>query len=55
MCTESFIVYVITKEVYADIGKDVEAGFDISNYELERVLPRRKNKKINGLMKDELV
>ena len=28
--------------------------FDTSNYEIERPLPIGKNKKVNGLMKDEL-
>ena len=38
-----------------DISKDVETKFETSNYELDRPLPKRKNKKsITGLMKDEL-
>ena len=28
--------------------------FDISNFEIDRPLPKGKNKKIIGLMKDEL-
>ena len=28
--------------------------FDTSNYEINRPLPTRKNKKVIGLMKDEL-
>ena len=28
--------------------------FDISNYEVNRPLPKGKNKKVVGLMKDEL-
>ena len=31
--------------IYADIAKDVETIFGISNYELERPLPNSDNKK----------
>ena len=59
MDTDSFIVYVKTDGIYKDIAKDVEARFDTSNYVLEcnsieRPLPNGKNKKVIGLMKDEL-
>ena len=37
-----------------DIAEDVETRFDTSNYELDRSLPKGKNKKVIGLMKDEL-
>ena len=37
-----------------DIAEDVETRFDTSNYELDRLLPKGKNKKVIGLMKDEL-
>ena len=37
-----------------DITKDVETRFHTSNYELDRPLPKIKNKKVIGLMKDEL-
>ena len=43
-----------TKYIYKDISEDVEKRFDTSNYEVDRSLPRGKNKKIIGLMKDEL-
>ena len=33
---------------------DVETTFDTSNYELNRPLPKGKNKKVIGFMKDEL-
>ena len=36
------------------IAEDVEAGFDTSNYELDRPLPKRKKKKEIGLMKDDI-
>ena len=42
------------ESIYVNIAKDVEASFDTSNYELERPLPKRKKKKLIGLMKDEL-
>ena len=42
------------RNTYVDIAKDVETRFDTSNYNLERPLLRGKNKKVNGLMKDEL-
>lgn len=34
--------------------QDVEKTFAISNFELDRLLSRRKNKKAIGIMKDEL-
>ena len=37
-----------------DIAEDVETRFDTSNYELDRPLPKEKNKKVIGLIKDEL-
>ena len=37
-----------------DITKDVKIRFGISNYELDRLLPRVKNEKVIGLIKDEL-
>ena len=46
-------MYIETDDIYKDIAGDVER-FDISNYELERPLSRGKNKKVIGLMKDEL-
>ena len=54
MYTGSFIVYIKTEDIYADIANHVEALFDTSNYELERPLPKAKNEKIIGLIKDEL-
>ena len=54
MDTHSFICLIKTKNFYEDIADDVEKRFDTSNYEVYRPLPMRKNKKVNGLMKDEL-
>ena len=39
---------------YKDIANDVEKRFHTSNYECNRPLPTGKNKKVIGLMKDEL-
>ena len=50
----SFIVYIQTDDIYKDIAEDVETRFDTSNYELDRPLSRGKNKKVIGLIKDEL-
>ena len=43
-----------TEDVYEHIANDVEKGFDTSIYEVNRRLPRGKNKKVIGLMIDEL-
>ena len=40
--------------MYKDIAEDFITRFDTSNYELDRPLPKGKNKKIIGLIKDEL-
>ena len=50
----SFIIYIKTYDVYKDTAEDVETRFDTSNYELDRPLPKEKNKKVIVLMKDEL-
>ena len=54
MDTDSFIMNIRTNDFYKDIANDVENRFDTSNYEVNRPLPTGKNKKIIGLMKDEL-
>ena len=43
MEADSFIVYIKTEDIYADIVKDVETRFDTSNYELDGPLPEGKN------------
>ena len=48
MDTDSFIVHVKTDDIYEDVAEDVETRLDDSN------LPKEKNKKVIGLMKDEL-
>ena len=54
MDTDSFMAYIKTEDIYVDIVKDVETRFDISNYELDKLLPTGKNKKVIGLRIDEL-
>ena len=54
MDTDSFIMNIKTNDFYKDIANDVENRFDTSNYEVNRPLPTGKNRKIIGLMKDEL-
>ena len=54
MNTDIFIIYIKTDDINKDIVEDVETRFDTSNYELDRSLPREKNKKVIGLMKDGL-
>ena len=54
MDTDSFIMNIKTNDFYEDIASDVENRFDTSNYEVNRPLPMGKNKKVMGLMKDEL-
>ena len=54
MDTDSFVMHIKANDFYKDIASDVENRFDTSNYELNRPLPTGKNKKVIGLMKDEL-
>ena len=54
MYTDSFIINVKTEGVYEDIANDVVKRFDTANYAVNRPLPIGKNKKVIGLMKDEL-
>ena len=54
MDTDSFIVYVKTDDIHKDIVEDVERRFDTSNCEIDIPLPKGKNKKVLGLMKDKL-
>ena len=51
MDTDSFIMNIKTNDFYKDISDDVDNRFD---YEVKRPLPIGKNKKVIGLMKDEL-
>ena len=54
--TDSFIIYIKTEDFFEDISNDVEKWFDTSNYDKndKRPLPIDKNKKVPGLIKNEL-
>ena len=54
MDTDSFIINIKTGNFYEDIANDAEKRFDTSNYEVNKPLSTRKNKKGIRLMKDEL-
>ena len=59
MDTDSFIINNKTEDVHENIADDVEKRFDTSDYEcnpieVNKTLPTGKNKKVIGLMKDEL-
>ena len=48
------MVSLFRDDIYKEIPKYVEIRFHTSNYELDRPLPKGKNKKVIQLMKDEL-
>ena len=50
----SLLLYIKTDDVYSDIAEDLQTRFSTSNCEADRPLPKRKNKKVIGLMKDLL-
>ena len=50
----SFTVQIKTNGIYKDVGEDVETKFNTSNYELDRPLPKGKNKNGIGSIKDKL-
>ena len=52
--TDSFIINVKTKDFYKDISENVIERFDTFNYIHDMPLPIGVNKKVLGLMKDEL-
>ena len=54
MGTDSLVYHVKTEDFYADIANDVEERFNTSGYVPYRPLPIGKNKKVIGLMNDEL-
>ena len=54
MDTESLVYRIQTEDFYEDISEDVPARFDTSGYIPDRPLPIGLNKKVIGLMKDEL-
>ena len=54
MDTDSFIINIKTEDFYKDISENVMERFDTSNYIYDRALPINVNKKVVGLIKDEL-
>ena len=56
MDTDSFIVYIFTKDFFMDVAKDVTKWFDTSDYDENnnRPFPIGINKKVLGMFKDEL-
>ena len=56
MDTDSLVYHIKTEDFYEDITGDVKERFDMSGYSKKdaRPLPIRLNKKVIGLMKDEL-
>ena len=54
MDMDSLVYHIKTEDFYADIAEDVQTRFDTSGYILDRPLPVGLNKKVIGLMKDEL-
>ena len=54
MDTDSFIMLIKTEDFYRDIADDVEKRFHTSNYDVNRLLPSGKSKKVTRLMKNEL-
>ena len=54
MDTDNLIMNIKTNDFYKDISYHVDKRFDTSNYECDRPLSTGKNKKVIGLMKDEL-
>ena len=54
MDTESLVYDIKTEDFYEDIMDDVPARFDTSGYCPNRPLPVGLNKKVKGLMKEEL-
>ena len=56
MDTDSFVYEIETEDFYKDIENNVEKRFDTSGYSKDdnRPLPIGENKKVIGLMKDEL-
>ena len=54
MDTDSFIINIKTEDFYEDISENIMERYDTSNYICNRPLPKNVNKKVLGLMKDEL-
>ena len=51
---DSLVYHNKTEHFHINIAEDVKTGFDTSGFTEPRPLPMDENKKVNGLMKDEL-
>ena len=54
MDTDGFVINIKTKDFYKDIAENIKERFDTCNYIYDIPLPTGVNKKVVGLMKDEL-
>ena len=54
MDTDSLVYQICTDDFYADIASEVPDRFDTSAHRSDRPLPTGLNKKVIGLMKDEM-
>ena len=52
--TDSLVCHIKTEYFYANIARDVKKRFDTNRFTEPRPLPMGYNKKVIGLMKDEL-
>ena len=43
MDTDSFIIYISIDNIHKDIPEDVKTRFNISNFKLDRTLPKGNN------------
>ena len=54
LCTDSFIVYIKTNDIYKDFVEENETRFDTPSYGLEMQLAKVWNEKAIGLINGEL-
>ena len=54
MHTDSFTVHVKIDDIYKNTAEDVETRFGISNFKIDRPIPKGKKRKQIGLMIDEI-
>ena len=54
MDTDSLVYQIKTEDFFADIAEDVPTRFDTSGYRSRHPLPMGLNKKVIGMMKDEM-
>ena len=53
LCRYRHNLWILT-DIYKDIVEELKTRFDTSNFEIDRPLPKGKNKKVITLMKNEL-